>query len=370
MAIQANNYSAELFRRATMGAFLQRGATIGSVTGGIVGATDLAVTYGGSGLNVSVAAGEVYINGSSSSVQSGYYLRNTTALSLTPAAANPSNPRIDLVYAAIQDAAYSGSNNQGVIAIATGTPTSGATLTNLSGAPSLGTSAYALAYVLIPANASSITNTDIGNVSLLMRSSFPDLVPVSKITSYTAVSGDYVIAGGLSPTITLPAPNVGVIVGVIADGTGVVTVTTPSGAIFGPGLGASGSPSALLGEIFQYVVVIGNGTNYIVSQGAQDSGWQSFSFVNSWAGSGANYRLTGNVLRFRGSVSGGSSGTTMATLPSAYRPATAAAIGATTFVSTFAAGSLAVTTGGLVQPSYVSGSLSFFQLDGLTCTID
>lgn len=45
-ALQAGSYSAEALRRATMGIFLERGPSIGSVVGGLVGATDLQTKAG------------------------------------------------------------------------------------------------------------------------------------------------------------------------------------------------------------------------------------------------------------------------------------------------------------------------------------
>ena len=46
VAIQANSYSAELFRRGTFGWELQRGASIGSVVGGLVGGADRVAVLG------------------------------------------------------------------------------------------------------------------------------------------------------------------------------------------------------------------------------------------------------------------------------------------------------------------------------------
>ena len=167
--LQNLTYSAEVTRRSINSPMLLRGSTVGSAVGGLVNPSDLQVTWASSGLTVSVSTGEAMVPGSSSTTQSAYYLRNAAPLTLSPAAANPSNPRIDLVAAEIADSTYTGATNTGSIAIITGTPTGGATLSNLNGSPSLPTSSLALAYVLIPAGATTINNTDILNVATIIR---------------------------------------------------------------------------------------------------------------------------------------------------------------------------------------------------------
>jgi hypothetical protein len=226
--LQNNTYGAELTRRDTLAAVLARGATVGSVLGGLVGGGDLTVTYGGSGLNCSVAAGECYIPGSSSTTQGGYYLRNTTTATLTPAAASGSNPRVDLIYAQAQDQSYTGSANLGTIMIATGTPTSGATLSNLNGAPSLPVSSLALAYVLIPQSASTINNTDILNVALTAHASLPTSVPL--VRSASATVGIYettICTSAITPTLPAAPPH-GCSNTIIAQ-SGTQTITANSG---------------------------------------------------------------------------------------------------------------------------------------------
>lgn len=164
-AIQANDYSAEITRRGTLGVFLARGSTIGSVAGGFANVTagDMLMAAPVSGMSVNVAPGECVVPGSTSTTQGGYYLFVNSTTNLSIATANPSNPRIDLVCATINDATYSGSLNSGVLQVVTGTPTSGATLVNLSGAPALPTSSLLIGYVLVPAAASSIVAGDLGD---------------------------------------------------------------------------------------------------------------------------------------------------------------------------------------------------------------
>ena len=71
-------------------------------------ATDCQITAG-SGLNIECAPGELWVPGSSSSTQSGYYCRVSSSSTLSIAAANESNPRIDRISGIVKDAAYAGS---------------------------------------------------------------------------------------------------------------------------------------------------------------------------------------------------------------------------------------------------------------------
>ena len=50
-----------------------------------------------------------------------------------------------------------------------------------------------------------------------------------------------------------------------------------------------------------------------------DTGWVAMSLTNSWTGS-LSYRVIGNEIRLNGSVSGGASGNSIATLPAAHSP--------------------------------------------------
>ena len=128
--VQALSYSGEQERRGTFGFLLARGATIGSVAGGVVNfaAGDFIATAPASGMSVNNAAGEAVVPGSTSTTQSGYPTRGSSTTNSVIAAADPSKPRIDGVYLQINDAAYAGVTNSAVITVVTGTPTSGATL--------------------------------------------------------------------------------------------------------------------------------------------------------------------------------------------------------------------------------------------------
>lgn len=170
--------------------------------GGIVQTGDFAVTQTGTpSMGVSVGVGRAWIEGTDVAHLAGqnygkqgkYFILNDAAYPVTIATANNTNPRIDVIYAAIQDAAYAGSNNQPVIAVATGIPTSGATYP--ANATALPTNAIPLAWINVAANATSILNASITTIANAITA--PPLGEISRtsITSNVAVptSGGAVI---------------------------------------------------------------------------------------------------------------------------------------------------------------------------------
>lgn len=110
---------------------------------------DLKVETGGSGLNLSVRNGDAYIS-STTSFQH-YQITNDASVTVTAAAADPTNPRIDLVVAVVRDSDFGGTDDDWIVQIISGTPTPLATLANLSGAPVGPDRSIDLAYVLVPA---------------------------------------------------------------------------------------------------------------------------------------------------------------------------------------------------------------------------
>lgn len=162
--ISALSHSAALFRLA---------AQTNLASTGVVGSGALAVTASSpANMSVNVAAGMVWIPGTLGATgglpynlgsQTGYGLPgffttqgsycayNDATVNLTIAAADPTNPRIDIVCASIQDAQYAGSNNQSVLQVITGTPAPSPS------APSAPASSVVLAQVAVAAAASSIT---------------------------------------------------------------------------------------------------------------------------------------------------------------------------------------------------------------------
>jgi hypothetical protein len=199
-AITANALGAETFRQATSS--LLAGT-------GVVGPADLAVTENGTpNMSVNVAPGQVWIPGTLSATtgfntnlnnQSGYGLPasfneqgcyqawNNSTVNVAIAAADPTNPRIDLVCAYVQDAQYSGSNNQGVIGVITGTAAASPV------APSAPASAVVLAQVAVAAGATSITTGDVTDVRPVAGVVSP-VQPACRVfrnAAYTDVSTTY-----------------------------------------------------------------------------------------------------------------------------------------------------------------------------------
>lgn len=163
-ALQNSAHSADLFRQAV--------SSLIPPGGGLVTTGDLAVTQTGTpSMNVSVGVGRCWIpgtnvgnvTGGNFSSQAMYYGQNPAAYTASVTTADSVNPRIDVVYAAVQDSQYAGTTNAGVIAVAAGAPASGAAYP--ANAPTLPANSIALAWINVAANASSITNANITNLA-------------------------------------------------------------------------------------------------------------------------------------------------------------------------------------------------------------
>lgn len=176
-ANQASSYSAEVARRAIFSPYARTAVNApGILAGGTLSASDLILSAPGSGLSVNVSTGEAVVGGSEGGTQGGYYARNASTTNLTISTANPTNPRIDTVCVTIADSGYTEptgvSGNAAVLQVVTGTPTSGANLTNLSGKAALPASSLLLGYVLVPASASNIITADIANKATVVTPGF------------------------------------------------------------------------------------------------------------------------------------------------------------------------------------------------------
>jgi hypothetical protein len=138
------------------------------VSGGILAVGELAVTAQPTpNMTVAVGPGRAKIVGSSASAPSGmtwttqsmYDVLNDASANVTISSADATNPRIDLVYIQVQDAFYTGSNNQAVLAVAAGTPAASPAV------PATPVNAIALAQIAVAANATSITNANITSLT-------------------------------------------------------------------------------------------------------------------------------------------------------------------------------------------------------------
>lgn len=131
---------------------------------GIVDSGDFAVSERAAGANMSVdvAAGEAYVQGDTNADEAQYYCRETGTLNATFTASDATNPRIDRVVLEVKnDSEDSSGLNKARIRVIDGTPTGGATLTNLSGAASVPSSCLLLANVLVGAGVTTITTANI-----------------------------------------------------------------------------------------------------------------------------------------------------------------------------------------------------------------
>lgn len=123
---------------------------------GVIGPSDFLVSYG-VGLSSTISAGRCRIRGvDSSGNPSGVYeLLNDTPITRAHATPNGANPRLDQIIARVTDFQEQGVGITEDVAILTGVATSGASLSNRSGAALLPSNSLLLADVLVPASAAS-----------------------------------------------------------------------------------------------------------------------------------------------------------------------------------------------------------------------
>lgn len=148
-----SNHSAALFRQA-LTSMLSAGGTV--ATG------ELAISAQSTpNMSVQVAAGRAWLPGSQVAAvagvspfttQAAYFGLNDAPVTVTIAAADSTNPRVDLIYLAVQDAFYSGANNAPVLGVVTGTPAASPQV------PAAPANAVSLGYAYVTANATSITS--------------------------------------------------------------------------------------------------------------------------------------------------------------------------------------------------------------------
>lgn len=174
-ALQNASHSAALFREALSSLILP--------AGGVVGVGDLLVTQSVTpAMSVSIAAGQVWVPGTSAPPAQGlYYGFNDAPVTLAIAASNATNPRIDRIVATVNDAAYTGVTNNWVLQVITGTPTAGATLVNLSGAGAVPANSLLLSNVLVPNAATTIVTADLADKRLFAKPGL--IVPGQLLTS-------------------------------------------------------------------------------------------------------------------------------------------------------------------------------------------
>jgi hypothetical protein len=162
-------------------------------TTGIIKSTSLAVTQNSPvGMSVIIASGWCAIVGTTQANMGTYVAYNDAATVVAITTANPTNPRIDLICATINDAYYTGSTNNVVFQVIAGTPA------GTPVAPSLPANSIALATVDVAAGALSIVTGNITDLRTLVTTNIPEVGDISAVTAGTGLSG-----GGTSGSVTL-----------------------------------------------------------------------------------------------------------------------------------------------------------------------
>jgi hypothetical protein len=160
----------------------------------------------GSGMAATVAAGYCCVANSSSSLQGGYIFGLMTSASLTVAAADPVNPRLDIIVAFVADNGDSSSFS--AVEIITGTPASPPV------APAAPANSLTLASITIPANVVSVasgTITDLrayvvapGGILPIATASAAPAVPASQFM-ITLDTNQLVQGTGTAGSVSVPS---------------------------------------------------------------------------------------------------------------------------------------------------------------------
>lgn len=169
---------------------------------GVLSSTALTVVQNGTpNMSVNVSGGRAIVLGDESANQGMYLVWNDGVKNVTIAAADPTNPRRDIIVARVKDAYYSGATNAFSIEVIQGTPAGS------PADPSIPSNALPLARVAVAASASSITNaniTDLRTVAKPWYSAWGEIGRAST-NSLTQVVTTIADVTGISVTFTAVA---------------------------------------------------------------------------------------------------------------------------------------------------------------------
>jgi hypothetical protein len=267
--VQAGSHPAASWRQALR--------TMMGGRSGVAFPASFAVTQNGTpNMSVNVAEGYGVLLGTENTYQGLYAIEEQGTKNLTISAADPTNPRRDLVIARVRDAAYSGAANTFALEVVTGTPAGSPVDPSLPAG-----TCWVLARVAVAALASSIVNANITDFRF-------------GGTGYTGQNGSAVALGGVIyalSTFRPAAPYAGMV-------------------------------------IWQWdtkVLAVYNGATWDEVQAVTP--WTAPTFLNSWTNFGApynlaKYRKVGDMVQLRGLIAGGTvgTGTPFFLLPTGFRP--------------------------------------------------
>ena len=162
-------------------------------TTGIIKSDSLAVTQNSPvGLSVRVASGWAAVVETIQANMVTYVGYNDATATLSINAADPTNPRIDLVCLTVNDSYYTGALDNAILQVVAGTPAGSPV------APTLPANSISLATVAVGAGATSITNANITDTRVLVTTNIPESGDISAVVAGTGLSG-----GGTSGSVTL-----------------------------------------------------------------------------------------------------------------------------------------------------------------------